>query len=160
MAWFRVSPHLYSHPQWSTASAGARALWIAAGSYCAAFNLDVMPTHCLRAVAGQRRHARELVERDLWREVEGGWLIVPRPRDTGRVLFTFSYGDLREKIPSRLRRAVLERDGLVCGLCGHDVDEDDVHIDHITPVTRGGRNRLDNLQVAHSLCNIRKGNRA
>ena len=159
MPWFRVSPHLYSHPKWRQASAGARALWISAGSYTAAFGLDFMPDHCLRIVNGQRRHARELVDLGLWEEVDGGWRIAPQPHSRGRVLYTISAGDLREKIPQGLRRAVIERDGLQCRLCGHEVDPDDVHIDHIQPVTKGGRNRLDNLQVAHSRCNIRKGNR-
>ena len=56
-------------------------------------------------------------------------------------------------------RAVIERDGLMCQICGVDVDADDVHIDHIHPVSLGGRNQLDNLQVAHSFCNLSKGAR-
>lgn len=65
----------------------------------------------------------------------------------------------RRPIPKKMRAAVIERDGYVCGLCGGDVEQDDVHIDHIVPVSLGGQNELSNLQVAHSLCNIRKGNR-
>ncbi len=58
-----------------------------------------------------------------------------------------------------LRLIVISRDGLVCGICGGEVAPDDVHIDHIQPVSRGGSNDLDNLQVTHSVCNKRKGNR-
>lgn len=65
----------------------------------------------------------------------------------------------RRSLPRRVRLAVIERDGLICGLCGGDVEPTDVHIDHIYPVALGGGDDLKNLQVAHSLCNIRKGAR-
>jgi 5-methylcytosine-specific restriction endonuclease McrA len=65
----------------------------------------------------------------------------------------------RERLNPWLRVQVIERDGYVCGLCGDDVDPDDVHIDHIMPWSRGGKHELSNLQVAHSTCNLRKGNR-
>lgn len=65
----------------------------------------------------------------------------------------------RAPLPAWLRRAVIERDGGVCGLCGGDVDPGDIHIDHILPVSLGGQDLMENLQVAHSKCNIRKGNR-
>jgi len=68
-------------------------------------------------------------------------------------------GDARPRIPRWMRRLVIERDGLVCGLCGGEVPEVDVHIDHIEPVALGGPTRPDNLQVAHSRCNIAKGAR-
>lgn len=62
-------------------------------------------------------------------------------------------------VKQSLRLAVIERDGFVCGLCGGEVEPDDVHIDHIMPKSLGGPDLLDNLQVSHSLCNMRKGNR-
>lgn len=63
----------------------------------------------------------------------------------------------RPRLPKILRAQVIERDGLICGICGGDVVLSDVHIDHIYPVSRGGKDELTNLQVAHSVCNIRKG---
>lgn len=66
----------------------------------------------------------------------------------------------RERIPETLRIAVIERDGTVCGICNGRVPRDDVHIDHITPVVRGGPTTLKNLRVTHSRCNLRKGARA
>lgn len=65
----------------------------------------------------------------------------------------------RDKIPPSVRAAVLDRDGLVCQLCGGDVEPGDVHLDHIKPWSLGGRDSVDNLQVTHSACNIRKGAR-
>jgi len=58
-----------------------------------------------------------------------------------------------------VRRLVIDRDGYVCGLCGKTVEPNDVHIDHIRPRARGGTDDVWNLQVAHSLCNMRKGAR-
>lgn len=63
----------------------------------------------------------------------------------------------RSTLPPGTRQLVIQRDGLVCGLCGGDVPSEDVHIDHKHPVSLGGSDALENLQVAHSLCNIRKG---
>ena len=58
------------------------------------------------------------------------------------------------------RQAIIDRDGLVCRLCGDDVPAvADVDIDHIVPVTRGGSDHPSNLQVTHASCNRRKGNR-
>lgn len=65
----------------------------------------------------------------------------------------------RERLPQWLRDHVIDRDGLICGLCGEPVELSDVHIDHILPRSLGGLDRAENLQVAHSLCNMRKGNR-
>lgn len=65
----------------------------------------------------------------------------------------------REKIPAHLRQRIIDRDGYVCRLCGGDVEPFDVHLDHVFPRSLGGKDTFDNLQVAHSRCNIRKGNR-
>lgn len=71
----------------------------------------------------------------------------------------YAYKARGYRLPQPIRMTVLERDGLVCGLCGSDVDLGDVHIDHIHPRYLGGTDDLDNLQVAHSFCNISKGAR-
>jgi 5-methylcytosine-specific restriction enzyme A len=64
----------------------------------------------------------------------------------------------REPIPEDMRAQVIERDQMVCGICKRLVeDRTQLHIDHIFPVSRGGKNELDNLQVAHAVCNMRKG---
>lgn len=43
--------------------------------------------------------------------------------------------------------------GAVCAYCG---TEDDLGLDHIRPLARGGANCLDNLQVSCRTCNKRK----
>ena len=45
----------------------------------------------------------------------------------------------------------------LCGICVRSLGSEDLHIDHIIPRALGGTNVLNNLQVTHSECNIRKG---
>lgn len=63
----------------------------------------------------------------------------------------------RPRLDPTLRSQVIERDGYVCQLCGNEVEPEDVHIDHIFPRSLGGSDSLKNLQVTHSVCNLRKG---
>ena len=62
-----------------------------------------------------------------------------------------------------LPELVEDQDGL-CGICGEPLPEDymdgsKVHVDHILPVACGGGHDFDNLQAAHSHCNMTKGAR-
>lgn len=57
------------------------------------------------------------------------------------------------KTPKVLREAVLNRDGLVCGICGLAVAPSDVEIDHVVPLSKGGETTMENLRVTHSACN-------
>jgi 5-methylcytosine-specific restriction endonuclease McrA len=50
---------------------------------------------------------------------------------------------------------LLEKDGTDCGWCKHPLGEDIV-IDHIDPLSKGGQNRLSNFQLLHGGCNCSK----
>lgn len=63
----------------------------------------------------------------------------------------------RQKIAAWMRAAVLERDGMVCQLCGGEIPDGDLHLDHVEPLSHGGATTPANLQAAHSRCNIAKG---
>lgn len=61
-------------------------------------------------------------------------------------------------------RRVAERDGWVCQICGEVVPDqpygardDDPTIDHILPLSRGGRHELANVRLAHNRCNWQRG---
>ena len=55
----------------------------------------------------------------------------------------------------KLRDDIVERDGMVCGICHEAIDGlADLEIDHIQPVSRGGSSEPDNLQLS---CNRSKG---
>jgi len=62
---------------------------------------------------------------------------------------------------------IFERDNWTCGLCGEAIDKTLNHphplsksLDHIIPISKGGNHSRENVQAAHLICNIRKGNRA
>lgn len=65
---------------------------------------------------------------------------------------------------STFRALVAEHDEWVCGICNKPVDPNVKHpdpkygsIDHIIPISMGGSSDNGNLQLAHLVCNLRKG---
>jgi len=58
----------------------------------------------------------------------------------------------RKPISKNLKTYIMERDGS-CLRCGSD---EDLTIDHVTPVSAGGENTHDNLQVLCRICNSKK----
>jgi 5-methylcytosine-specific restriction endonuclease McrA len=63
-------------------------------------------------------------------------------------------GSLRESIPGAVRHSVWERDGGACRSCGN---KSELQYDHLIPVSMGGANTVDNLQILCGPCNRRKG---
>lgn len=58
---------------------------------------------------------------------------------------------------------VYERDGWICGLCTEPVDRElrypdpmSPSLDHVVPLARGGHHVLENVQLAHLICNVKK----
>ena len=62
----------------------------------------------------------------------------------------------RQPIPRKLRHQVFQRDGYRCRECGATNKETRLHVDHITPVAKGGTNDLSNLQTLCEECNRAK----
>lgn len=64
---------------------------------------------------------------------------------------------------------VLEEYGAVCYLCEVPIDltaprsarqqgwEYGLHLDHVTPISKGGQDCLDNVAPTHAICNLSKG---
>lgn len=64
---------------------------------------------------------------------------------------------------AKRRKRIAERDGWKCHLCGLPVHptgrgKGSATIDHVIPVSKGGSNALENLRLAHSSCNFKRGN--
>ncbi|MGI4797663.1 MAG: HNH endonuclease [Janthinobacterium lividum] len=58
---------------------------------------------------------------------------------------------------SRVRLAILySEQGGCCAGCFKPMGED-VHVDHVEPLARGGRDVFENMQLLHSDCNLAKG---
>lgn len=63
----------------------------------------------------------------------------------------------RKPIPTRMRFEVLKRDGFKCRYCGcTPSDGAKLHVDHIVPVSKGGKDEMDNFRTACETCNIGK----
>lgn len=65
----------------------------------------------------------------------------------------------RKTIPQKLRFEILERDNSTCNKCGRSAPDVKVHVDHITPVARGGLTEERNLWVLCDDCNFGKSDR-
>lgn len=145
----RIDLVIMGHRRAYEAGPEAMGVWLFAVGYAREQETDgFVPARILHGAWGGRSNAKlaaRLVESGLLVEVPGGYRVrrigLPRPRARGRV---------RERVIAR---------GLVCGICNRDVPPNDVHIDHIQALANGGAHEESNLQVAHSLCNKRKGAR-
>jgi hypothetical protein len=62
----------------------------------------------------------------------------------------------RRLIPQAVKIAVTVRDGGRCRRCG---SAEELHFDHVIPVSRGGANTVANIQLLCAPCNRTKGAR-
>ena len=61
----------------------------------------------------------------------------------------------RAKVSNKLRFAVFQRDHERCAKCG---SRKNLEVDHIYPISKGGKTEMSNLQTLCHRCNVRKGN--
>jgi 5-methylcytosine-specific restriction endonuclease McrA len=65
----------------------------------------------------------------------------------------------RDLMKASLRYQILKRDNYTCQACGRSPKTETgvkLHIDHIIPVSKGGKTEPDNLQTLCDLCNLGK----
>lgn len=66
----------------------------------------------------------------------------------------------RSKMTDGLRYDVLKRDNFKCCVCGYgSLDNVKLHVDHIIPISKGGKTKLDNLQTLCERCNLGKSDK-
>lgn len=66
----------------------------------------------------------------------------------------------RAMVSDSLRYDVMRRDGFRCVLCGMSAKDGAIlHVDHIIPVSKGGKSEIDNLRTLCEKCNIGKSNK-
>ena len=53
---------------------------------------------------------------------------------------------------------VFLRDGYICQYCGDDVSKKTAKLDHVLPVSHGGKTTFENTVCACATCNANKGN--
>jgi len=65
----------------------------------------------------------------------------------------------RKSLGKKLRFEVFKRDGFKCVYCGATPPSVLLHVDHITPASKGGLNEIDNLVTSCEPCNLGKSDR-
>lgn len=66
----------------------------------------------------------------------------------------------RSVMTESMRYDVFKRDGFKCQICGAtSKDGAQLHVDHIIPVSKGGKTEMSNLQTLCSRCNLGKSNK-
>lgn len=75
-------------------------------------------------------------------------------------LYDYFVHDQRRLMTADLRQKIMERDHYTCQICGKYMPSGEgIEIDHIYPVSKGGKTVPKNLQVLCSKCNRKKSNR-
>lgn len=64
----------------------------------------------------------------------------------------------RGKVSNKIRFSIYKRDGYQCRSCGAFGKYANLEIDHIIPISKGGRSTYDNLQTLCHKCNKEKSN--
>lgn len=65
----------------------------------------------------------------------------------------------RKPLSKKIRYEVLKRDKFTCQYCGRKAPDVILHIDHIKPIAKGGKNDIMNLITSCKDCNLGKGAR-
>lgn len=66
----------------------------------------------------------------------------------------------RSLMTADLRYRVLKRDGFRCQICGHSQNDGiKLHVDHIMPISKGGRTVMSNLRTLCEACNEGKSDK-
>ena len=67
----------------------------------------------------------------------------------------------RRLVTASLRYDILKRDQFRCCICGRSAQQDGVtlHVDHIVPVSKGGKSTPENLRTLCASCNIGKSDK-
>jgi 5-methylcytosine-specific restriction endonuclease McrA len=69
--------------------------------------------------------------------------------------------DAKNVVRAGIRWQVFERDNFKCVACGKSaIDGAILHVDHILPRSKGGKDEMDNYQTLCHLCNIGKSNKS
>lgn len=88
-------------------------------------------------------------------EVRSVSLVVKRPC----VVRLLRYVNLGRRRPPLSKVNLLARDNFECQYCSRELSYSEATVDHVIPRSQGGATRWDNVVVACSNCNRRKGGR-
>ena len=163
MGWVRLEDSFYTHPQ--VIDAGHQAAWLYVAGLCYSSQQltdgrvpkSVVPFLSGMSKPKARAAALRLIDVGLWQDADRAYLAVDyakHGRTRALVERQRRIAGVRAAVTPTVRLDVLRRDGAECQACGA---VNDLEIDHIEPVSRGGQSDMDNLQVLCKPCNLRKG---
>lgn len=100
--------------------------------------------------------------RDPWRSVrqlyEAGYLIQVKKGIYKRVP-GYKGASTVDPFPAKIKEAIFKQDNYRCVLCGNGRHNGcEIHVDHITPRSKGGLSTVENGQTLCSKCNMLKKN--
>lgn len=78
---------------------------------------------------------------------------------TNQFIMPTNWSNLSMGLSKKLRFEVFKRDKFTCQYCGKSAPDVLLHVDHITPVSKGGKDDLLNLVTSCADCNLGKGAR-
>ena len=73
--------------------------------------------------------------------------------------YEYNCENQRKLMTKELRREIIERDHGICQICRKKCKDEEIEIDHIKPVSKGGKTIKSNLQVLCFNCNRSKSNK-
>lgn len=65
----------------------------------------------------------------------------------------------RKTTYNKYKLPLIKRDGKDCFYCSESLEED-ITVEHLIPLTAGGKNLLSNMVLAHKECNNKQGNKS
>lgn len=95
-----------------------------------------------------------------WREKNPGYFKTWQSANLDRCLtigHRYRARKLKAFIEDVSLSVVYDRDKGVCGICHFSVSSKEKSLDHVVPLSKGGEHSYANVQLAHLLCNSRKG---
>jgi len=93
-------------------------------------------------------------------ERSGEWLRSPSTRlEVPEVIRLHRYVRLPYQEVPFCRKNIFLRDGFRCQYCGREETAENLTVDHIVPLSRGGRDLWSNVVTACRTCNNLKGNK-
>lgn len=106
----------------------------------------------------------KFIEYKMGREIlADSFVLSEREKPTEKTVIPHEYNNENSRnVSLRLRLEVLYRDNFRCVFCGKSPATDigtKLHIDHVTPFSKGGKSVLDNLQTLCEECNLGKSDK-
>ncbi|MBR9853880.1 MAG: hypothetical protein GYB37_04775 [Algicola sp.] len=96
----------------------------------------------------------ELLEKERKKQLESE--AIQELIEQGKLSENYSQKNYRTPIPSHVKQAVWKRDKQCCVSCG---SQENLEFDHNIPVSKGGSNSINNIQLLCQNCNRKKSNR-